>query len=733
MSISKILLVEDESIMAMSFEQSLKFLGYDIVGIASTGEDAFNKVIQLQPDLILMDIVLKGELDGIETASRIKEDYDIPIVFLTAHPEESIINRAKLTSPSGYLIKPVEDAELKNVIDLALYKHDIENKLKTNDDRLKVVLDSIDDIIFIKDRNLCYIEINSVLNKYFRVKREDIIGKTDDELFNPKDVEHIRLIDERVLNKETIKEETPPIGPYNTIFEIIKSPIHNNKGEVIGLCGICRDITERKKSEVALQDSKQLLSNIIEFLPDATFAIDYEGKIIAWNYAIEEMTGIPQADIIGKGDYAYSIPFYGEPRPTLIDLVSLKDSKFSLNYNFIQVEDNNLCAEVFVPQLYNGKGAYLWIKASALFDSNGKQYGAIESIQDITERKKTEIMLKTSEEKYRAFFESDPDYAILIDLNGEIIDVNQAAMQMSGLTKGELVGKNFSELDIFAEDELYIHQKMFDKGIRCEKIVPYESRIISKDGSVRWVLNASTTLKQHEKISYVLVIGSDITERKNTEFELKSSLNEKEVLLREIHHRVKNNLQIISSLLDLQKIYVKEDPLAINVLKDSQNRVLSMAMIHEMLYQTKDISYINFNDYIKNLVSNLLDSYRNNTIFINTVIDVQEILLNIETSIPLGLIISELLSNSLKYAFPHRKEGVIKLNLEANDIEYNLIISDNGVGLPEDIDYRNTESSLGFRLVNSLVTQLDGSIELDRSHGTQFTIKFKELHYKERI
>lgn len=733
MSISKILLVEDESIMAMSFEQSLKFLGYDIVGIASTGEDAFNKVIQLQPDLILMDIVLKGELDGIETASRIKEDYDIPIVFLTAHPEESIINRAKLTSPSGYLIKPVEDAELKNVIDLALYKHDIENKLKTNDDRLKVVLDSIDDIIFIKDRNLCYIEINSVLNKYFRVKREDIIGKTDDELFNPKDVEHIRLIDERVLNKETIKEETPPIGPYNTIFEIIKSPIHNNKGEVIGLCGICRDITERKKSEVALQDSKQLLSNIIEFLPDATFAIDYEGKIIAWNYAIEEMTGIPQADIIGKGDYAYSIPFYGEPRPTLIDLVSLKDSKFSLNYNFIQVEDNNLCAEVFVPQLYNGKGAYLWIKASALFDSNGKQYGAIESIQDITERKKTEIMLKTSEEKYRAFFESDPDYAILIDLNGEIIDVNQAAMQMSGLTKGELVGKNFSELDIFAEDELYIHQKMFDKGIRCEKIVPYESRIISKDGSVRWVLNASTTLKQHEKISYVLVIGSDITERKNTEFELKFSLNEKEVLLREIHHRVKNNLQIISSLLDLQKIYVKEDPLAINVLKDSQNRVLSMAMIHEMLYQTKDISYINFNDYIKNLVSNLLDSYRNNTIFINTVIDVQEILLNIETSIPLGLIISELLSNSLKYAFPHRKEGVIKLNLEANDIEYNLIISDNGVGLPEDIDYRNTESSLGFRLVNSLVTQLDGSIELDRSHGTQFTIKFKELHYKERI
>jgi two-component sensor histidine kinase len=112
---------------------------------------------------------------------------------------------------------------------------------------------------------------------------------------------------------------------------------------------------------------------------------------------------------------------------------------------------------------------------------------------------------------------------------------------------------------------------------------------------------------------------------------------------------------------------------------------------------------------------------------------VEEILLNIETSIPLGLIISELISNSLKYAFPNKKEGIIKLTLEANDNDYNLIISDDGVGLPEDVDYRNTESSLGLRLVNSLVKQLDGSIELNRSQGTQFIIKFKELQYKDRL
>ena len=134
---SKILIIEDELIEAMSFEQSLKSVGFEVVGISSTGEDALNKVAELKPDLVLMDIILKGDMDGIVTAAKINENYDIPIIYLTAHPEKSTVDRAKLTSPYGYLIKPVNITVLKNTIDMALYKHRTDKKLKESEKKLK--------------------------------------------------------------------------------------------------------------------------------------------------------------------------------------------------------------------------------------------------------------------------------------------------------------------------------------------------------------------------------------------------------------------------------------------------------------------------------------------------------------------------------------------------------------------------------------------------------------------
>ena len=158
----------------------------------------------------------------------------------------------------------------------------------------------------------------------------------------------------------------------------------------------------------------------------------------------------------------------------------------------------------------------------------------------------------------------------------------------------------------------------------------------------------------------------------------------------------------------------------------------SMALLHEMLYQSEDLSQINFSEYIKNLVSNLFNSYniKNN---ITPIINVDNIYLNMETAVPCGLIISELVSNSLKYAYPDDRNGELTISLQYLKNELELIISDDGVGFPEKLDFRNIKSSLGLKLVNSLVKQLDGSIELDRSRGTEFKIKFKELKYKQRI
>jgi two-component sensor histidine kinase len=214
-------------------------------------------------------------------------------------------------------------------------------------------------------------------------------------------------------------------------------------------------------------------------------------------------------------------------------------------------------------------------------------------------------------------------------------------------------------------------------------------------------------------------------------FQMEILQKENEVLLQEIHHRVKNNLQIISSLLDLQEDYVTDDPTAAHILKESQNRVNSMALIYDMIYQSNDLTRINFSDYIKNLTSNLFHSYNTNPNLI-TIINAEHIYLNIETAIPLGLIISELVSNSLKYAFPE-VGGEITIQLSTKDNLYELIVSDDGIGIPEDLNFSSTEITLGIRLVKSLVNQLDGTIKIDRNHGTKFIIQFHKLKYKNRM
>ncbi len=211
-----------------------------------------------------------------------------------------------------------------------------------------------------------------------------------------------------------------------------------------------------------------------------------------------------------------------------------------------------------------------------------------------------------------------------------------------------------------------------------------------------------------------------------------ASLEEKKVLLREIHHRVKNNLQVISSLLRLQGRYI-EDERYQEMFTECQSRIQSMALIHETLYQSKDLANIDFADYIKKLANSLYQSYSIYRGKIALKMDVESIQISIDYATPSGLILNELISNSLKHAFPKGREGEIKITLRSVEDEIELVVSDNGVGIPEDLDFRNTES-LGLQLVVDLAeNQLQGNIELDRIEGTKFRIKFKEKKYKKRM
>ncbi|MBD0347495.1 MAG: PAS domain-containing protein, partial [Coleofasciculus sp. Co-bin14] len=257
--------------------------------------------------------------------------------------------------------------------------------------------------------------------------------------------------------------------------------------------------------------------------------------------------------------------------------------------------------------------------------------------------------------------------------------------------------------------------------------IPYnfDYRFLTKSGEWKWITCYGKVVVRDEKGKPLRMSGThrDISDRKRAESLIKASLKEKEVLLKEIHHRVKNNLQIVSSLLQMQSRRT-QDMAASLILQDSQNRIRSIALIHEKLYRSEDLANIDFAQYIPDLTCHLFNSYQVNSDAVTLNTNIDGVFLEIDKAIPCGLIINELVSNSLKYAFPKKHNGEIWVEFHANsDNTLTLIVRDNGIGIPEEFDIETT-MSLGLTLVQGLVEQLEGTLELDCSRGTEFKITF---------
>ena len=260
----KILVVEDESIVAMDIKHRLESMGYIVPAITSSGEEAVEKAAETNPDLVLMDIVLKGEIDGIDAAQQIKDNFDIPVVYLTAYSDERTLKRAKITGPFGYIIKPFEDRELHSAIEVALYKHEMESKLKENEKWLSTTLESIGDAVITTDKNGCITFMNPIAQNITKWKQEEALGKPLESVFKTINEGISNLIENpvtEVLQKGSItymKDHTNLITKHETRIPIdyTSSPIKDDKNNINGIVLIFQDITQRKNAE---KEKEQLL------------------------------------------------------------------------------------------------------------------------------------------------------------------------------------------------------------------------------------------------------------------------------------------------------------------------------------------------------------------------------------------------------------------------------------------------------------------------------------------
>jgi len=415
------------------------------------------------------------------------------------------------------------------------------------------------------------------------LKREEILSKTDSEIFPPDLAAQCLESDQKVLAEKKIFrffEKTVNPDGQSRYFETIKAPVFDRAGNITGIVGISRDITEKTLAELALVEQKELFQTVLDSAEDLIYALDKDYQILLFNKAVERAFGL--------------------------SLEQLKGRKFN--------------------EVYPGEG---WSGAENRFDR-----------------------------------------VIKGDVVKEDVEINYR-------------GRNL----VLSVTEVPLHN---EKG----------------------------------EIYAICGIARDITRRVELEKNLESSLREKEVLLREIHHRVKNNMQVISSLLNLQAHYVNH-PEFTSIIKECQNRIRSMALVHEHLYQSKNLASINFADYLNKLIIHLYNAHRVRQEKIALEFETEDLYLEIGLAIPLGLLASELISNSFKHAFPGERRGKVRVSLKPlSSSFYQLEVSDNGVGLPNELNLKESKT-FGMQLVSLLSEQIEAKIDVERSGGTKFLVTFK--------
>jgi PAS domain S-box-containing protein len=465
------------------------------------------------------------------------------------------------------------------------------------------------------------------------------------------------------------------------------------------------DITDKKQIQDDLIESEIRYHLLFDRAADAIVIHDTGGTILNANAIAARHSGYPAERLLTM---------------RLEDLGLVPAGGLSPSQN---TELQSKGHYLFESMLMTRNGVPLPVEVSSKIIEYNSRAAILGTIRDITERRLAQAALIESEMRYRMIGDLSPFGVWACDRQGNFTYLSESFLSVLGTTMDACRIQGWMHL--LPGDDADRTLADWRQCIQAGSFWDYEYRIVDTNGKTFIVLSRGAPhYDASGKITSWVGIHLDITERKRYEERLETSLREKEEVIKEVHHRVKNNMQVISGFLELQSNYI-DDPLAVEKLAECQQRVRTMALVHEKLYQAKNLGVINAAEYIKSLIADLMNSYSLAT-RVDVSVEVDEVNMNLDMAIPCGLIINELVTNSLKYAFAGREKGSLQLSLHhQSDHSFCLTVQDDGAGLPPDFETRSRES-LGMQLVGVLVHQLGGEMKVEKEPGTRFVIVFPE-------
>jgi PAS domain S-box-containing protein len=670
-----------------------------------------------------------------EIMLRIEQQFDESgFSFILEENQQKWINITRITNNNGLF-------GLVRVLDIPTNKKVIELKLEESEQRFKTLSDvASEGVCFIQDGTI--IDANDQLARIFGFdSTQTIVEKKLNELLSVSDIQRIMASAEiSAINRNEVRS-TDAIGRL-LFLEITGSYLQFKAKRTLAL--VFNDVSIRKRTEQALQQSLVSFQRLLEDSPNGVVILT-DGKIQYLNQSACRLFDIEdEDDLFGDVFENYiEAPFRDS---VMKDFQSIREGGDvgSKEVRLVTADGESIDVEIKATLTVYENRPSIQITIDNITDRNRLMQEQIrvrfvEEINsalkaEIDEHRATQLKLEQQQRqtleqtaKMESIFNSTENLMMwTLNHDYEITELNANFAKNMRATFSEDVAHGSNIMAILqrhVDHNLYQGQlQAFTNGFKGRP-QQFELPLKNDNNETVWWQCFLNPVYLHGKLQELSCLVYDNTERKEIDRKIRDSLKEKEVLLQEVYHRVKNNLQVISSILNLQSSYVN-DPKTLEILRESQQRIKSMSFIHETIYRTADFSRLEFMDYIKTIASNLIQSYRTATTRVDFIPEMQSVGLNLDQAIPCGLIINELVSNALKYAFKGRKKGSLTVVLREENEDVILAVKDDGVGLPKDFAFEKN-NSLGIQLVYALLEQLDAHMKVDQTNGTEFFIRFR--------